>query len=814
MEVVQEADEEGDTSLDSRRSSMAGLPRRSSDDTIQAPSRTYMQQPTFMVTSPTVPDLSTDVHQTQNHDVHAATNEAESVLPYGMTYTQPKGANTVPAAYTVVDKVSGEQGTAVVNEPQWGVEDAKEALHMASEPVVKAATAAEQPKQIDQSPAKELHGMHGAGKDGIDQQMPSASSPVISAASRKSVDSVYSTNSIGQEADGEGKPQVDVPTVAPILNAKNESSSSSTAPLETSYADGETPQIASSKPHDLVSESPSSPTSETPRPTSPKSPPRPTAPTREVLSLIAAGSLPLPIPGLSPLRLESLSLASTTSPTFFSRSLAGTILAHGTATQSTVSVRLTSNDWQSHEEIPALSQPLSAGDAADFHRYSFVWPIPPGSRFTAVSLALRLDDGSGGSYWDNNDGKNYSAKIPALRRTSSVRTASTASFVSVMQTPLSSPPLGFSRDASTVEHAHDTQNANIARMLPRTTDSARFPAASPPSSKDRVSQITVDHSQANQQHGATLGEPIALAGEQIPDTLETLERSSADTNPTSQRTAVASIGNAEPAPSAELVSERHSHLPHGERNDETQGLHQAATPEGHVLGQTSVDGPSTKSAATESAKLPNGHTDIVDSNHHGTPPLLTSRNADPDTIRNGNEKMSGTQGLPMNMKVGVPVTGTEITSSIPAPRSNSVMRSLSLASPVPQTLNKSFWRNNTNTKLRQNPQAQPAPALKGFSSPGSITFNSMTPVPYRIRGDEVLVNVYASAIDFWDRTKVDVLRGRSSGYGFIPGRAFVGRVVDTGSDVDPRRTRKGDFVYGVSELKTVSDLRFVIVLSC
>ena len=154
------------------------------------------------------------------------------------------------------------------------------------------------------------------------------------------------------------------------------------------------------------------------------------------------------------------------------------------------------------------------------------------------------------------------------------------------------------------------------------------------------------------------------------------------------------------------------------------------------------------------------------------------------------------------MQVPKTVPGSAIAAGIVVlAHTSSTMHALTVTSNAAQTLNRSFFRNNQNKTLRQNPKVG-----DGLTNNATITFGNLTPVPLKIRSDECLVQVFAAALDFWDRKKVEVLTERGQGYGFVPGRAFVGKVIETGSAVDVAKVKKGDFVYGLKDLKKVCRL--------
>jgi hypothetical protein len=82
-----------------------------------------------------------------------------------------------------------------------------------------------------------------------------------------------------------------------------------------------------------------------------------------------------------------------------------------------------------------------------------------------------------------------------------------------------------------------------------------------------------------------------------------------------------------------------------------------------------------------------------------------------------------------------------------------------------------------------------------------VKFTEATEPPSKLKSTELLVQVTATGLDFWDAARVDTLIRRGDGYGFVPGRSFVGRVLQTGLDV---KLKVGDFVYGLNDLAKVS----------
>ena len=83
----------------------------------------------------------------------------------------------------------------------------------------------------------------------------------------------------------------------------------------------------------------------------------------------------------------------------------------------------------------------------------------------------------------------------------------------------------------------------------------------------------------------------------------------------------------------------------------------------------------------------------------------------------------------------------------------------------------------------------------------AVRYTPVAKPPQKLRSDEILVQVFACAIDVWDRARVRTLVERGDGFGYIPGRSFCGKALECGIDVS--RIRRGDFVYGLQDLRLV-----------
>lgn len=110
-----------------------------------------------------------------------------------------------------------------------------------------------------------------------------------------------------------------------------------------------------------------------------------------------------------------------------------------------------------------------------------------------------------------------------------------------------------------------------------------------------------------------------------------------------------------------------------------------------------------------------------------------------------------------------------------------------------------FYRNET-----------PTPAHLRGDIPPPVSFSSHQPPPSKISDSQVLVQVYAVALDRFDSELVMEKAANGSGVGkWIPGRSFCGRALDVGADV--RVISKGDLVMGLVDIKKSGTLAEYII---
>ncbi|GAA5824878.1 hypothetical protein JCM3770_002188 [Rhodotorula araucariae] len=116
--------------------------------------------------------------------------------------------------------------------------------------------------------------------------------------------------------------------------------------------------------------------------------------------------------------------------------------------------------------------------------------------------------------------------------------------------------------------------------------------------------------------------------------------------------------------------------------------------------------------------------------------------------------------------------------------------------------------------FRRAPDAELASASKSRFEPSlDLAYDSLDLSTFRkrLRSDEVLVEVIAAAVDRWDRERVWQLARGTSGAGWVPGRAVVGKVLDVGDAVS--KVKKSELVWGLSPLRKSGGLASLVILS-
>lgn len=85
--------------------------------------------------------------------------------------------------------------------------------------------------------------------------------------------------------------------------------------------------------------------------------------------------------------------------------------------------------------------------------------------------------------------------------------------------------------------------------------------------------------------------------------------------------------------------------------------------------------------------------------------------------------------------------------------------------------------------------------------PTPLAFCSYVSPPTHVPPHHVLVQVWAVGLD--GRDAAIVIKDKQNTPGFVPGRSFVGRVVEVGWEVRADNVKKGEWVVGLMEVKKV-----------
>ena len=94
------------------------------------------------------------------------------------------------------------------------------------------------------------------------------------------------------------------------------------------------------------------------------------------------------------------------------------------------------------------------------------------------------------------------------------------------------------------------------------------------------------------------------------------------------------------------------------------------------------------------------------------------------------------------------------------------------------------------------------PAYLRASLPLPLSLTSTLPPPSKVGSSHVLVQVHAVGLDELDDAIVKEKVSKSDSFGFIPGRSFAGRVIETGYEVTT--VVKSDWVVGLLDARKVS----------
>ncbi|BEJ16802.1 hypothetical protein CspHIS471_0602030 [Cutaneotrichosporon sp. HIS471] len=101
----------------------------------------------------------------------------------------------------------------------------------------------------------------------------------------------------------------------------------------------------------------------------------------------------------------------------------------------------------------------------------------------------------------------------------------------------------------------------------------------------------------------------------------------------------------------------------------------------------------------------------------------------------------------------------------------------------------------------------PTPEHLRWTLPPPVDFSTVKP-PHRVSSAQILIQVYAVAVDWLDIAALDEKSGHGVGR-WIPGRSFVGRCITTG--VDEKEIVRGDVVIGLLDIRNSGALAEYLV---
>lgn len=127
----------------------------------------------------------------------------------------------------------------------------------------------------------------------------------------------------------------------------------------------------------------------------------------------------------------------------------------------------------------------------------------------------------------------------------------------------------------------------------------------------------------------------------------------------------------------------------------------------------------------------------------------------------------------------------------------------------PGGLTRSFSQR-LSTRLKSRGKSGRPPGYLAREMPTPLGFCSHIPPPTHVPPHHVLVQVWAVGLD--GRDAAIVLKDKQNTPGFVPGRSFVGRVVEVGWEVRADTVKKGEWVIGLMEVKKSGALAEFITL--
>lgn len=109
-------------------------------------------------------------------------------------------------------------------------------------------------------------------------------------------------------------------------------------------------------------------------------------------------------------------------------------------------------------------------------------------------------------------------------------------------------------------------------------------------------------------------------------------------------------------------------------------------------------------------------------------------------------------------------------------------------------------RSWTSVAFRRSTNETETPRRLQSGMDSALSFTTSTPTPSDYGPSQMIIKVHAVALSDLDRllVKTKVFASKpADGYGFVPGRSFVGRVLETGWEVND--VKRGDWVMGLTD---------------
>ena len=126
------------------------------------------------------------------------------------------------------------------------------------------------------------------------------------------------------------------------------------------------------------------------------------------------------------------------------------------------------------------------------------------------------------------------------------------------------------------------------------------------------------------------------------------------------------------------------------------------------------------------------------------------------------------------------------------------MQTIAVSSGAFPSRNKSTRRRtSTDTSSEKRSSLDVPEHLQDELNLTTLSLTAHTPPPRKISSTQVLVQVIAVAIDDMDKLLLRERVRHENAFGFVPGRAFCGRVVECGYEI--KKMRKGDIVFGLQD---------------